>query len=144
MGVQSGGNLKVGNYHFYFKLSDADGNESDFIGESGLVSVFIGFDSHGSVHTGQKNENSLKQVHFVLTNLDTSYCYVNVYYSRSSAEDQNNSNIEYVKIDKNYLTNNDGSCSLNITGFENIINITISDINLLYNTVDSVTTQAVC
>jgi hypothetical protein len=42
-GVNSGGNLKVGNYHFYFKLSDADGNETDFVGESGLVSIFIGF-----------------------------------------------------------------------------------------------------
>jgi hypothetical protein len=42
-GVNAGGNLKVGNYHFYFKLSDADGNETDFVGESGLVSVFIGF-----------------------------------------------------------------------------------------------------
>ena len=36
-----GGNLKVGNYHFYFKLSDADGNETDFVGESGLVKCFI-------------------------------------------------------------------------------------------------------
>jgi hypothetical protein len=41
-------------------LSDADGNETDFIGESGLVSVFIGYDSPDSVHTGTKNENSFK------------------------------------------------------------------------------------
>jgi hypothetical protein len=45
-GVCSGGNLSIGNYHFYFRLSDADGNETDFIGESGLVSVFVGFDSY--------------------------------------------------------------------------------------------------
>jgi hypothetical protein len=52
-GVTSGGNLKVGNYHVYFKLSDADGNETDFVGESGLISVFIGFGDPRSVTTGQ-------------------------------------------------------------------------------------------
>jgi hypothetical protein len=61
-GVTSGGNLKVGNYHFYFKLSDADGNETDFIGETGLVSVFIGFTDPHSLTTGQANENSFKCV----------------------------------------------------------------------------------
>jgi hypothetical protein len=63
-GVTSGGNLPVGNYHFYFKLSDADGNETDFIGESGLVSVFIGFNSPSSIHTGTANQNSHKSVQF--------------------------------------------------------------------------------
>jgi hypothetical protein len=58
--VTSGGNLKVGNYHFYFRLADSDGNETDFIAESGLVSVFIGEGSFDSVHTGVKNQNSAK------------------------------------------------------------------------------------
>ena len=58
-----GGNLKIGNYHFYFRLADSDGNETDFIGESGLVSVFIGEDSYSSVHTGNKNENSANKQH---------------------------------------------------------------------------------
>jgi hypothetical protein len=34
---------------------DSDGNESDFIAESGLVSVFIGDNSYRSVYTGVKN-----------------------------------------------------------------------------------------
>jgi hypothetical protein len=38
----SNGNMKIGNYHFYFKFADADGNESDWVAESGLVSVFMG------------------------------------------------------------------------------------------------------
>ena len=40
--ISMGGNMKVGNYHFYFRLADADGNETDFICESGQVSLFIG------------------------------------------------------------------------------------------------------
>jgi hypothetical protein len=34
--------LKIGNYIFYFKLADADGNETDFVGESGIVTLHIG------------------------------------------------------------------------------------------------------
>jgi hypothetical protein len=45
-GTFNGGNLKCGNYHFYFTYSDADGNESDFFAESGLVSIFIGDSVH--------------------------------------------------------------------------------------------------
>jgi hypothetical protein len=52
-GVTSGGNLPVGNYHFYFKLSDADGNETDYIGESGLVTCYIGnLNDPGSIQGG--------------------------------------------------------------------------------------------
>ena len=56
LGTSSGGNLTVGNYHFYVKLTDTDGNETDFVAESGLVSVFIGHNAYASVYTGNKNE----------------------------------------------------------------------------------------
>lgn len=143
-GVHTGGNLKVGNYHFYFKFADADGNETDFVGESGLVSVFVGFDSYHSVHTGQKNENSFKQVSFLLTDIDSSYDYVTVYYSRNTAEANYNRVTEYCKIDKKFIVNNADCCNILITGFEDVENVTVSDINLQYNVVDAVTSSAVC
>lgn len=143
-GVAPGGNLKIGNYHFYFKLADDDGNETDFFGESGLVSVFIGSSSYSSVNTGQKNQNSYKQVIFDISNLDSAYSYINVYYSRSTAEGLNNSVTEYIKIDKKYLIQSQSTCKVIVTGFEDIIPVTISDINLLYNTVDAAKASAVC
>ena len=142
--VTAGGNLKVGNYHFYFKLSDADGNETDFVGESGLVSVFIGFDEPQSVTTGQKNENSFKQVYFQVKNIDSSYDYVNVYYSRSTAEGLENSATEYIKIDKKFPINNANIANILITGFEDTIPVAVQDINLFYNVVDAACTQATC
>ena len=141
LGTSSGGNLKVGNYYFYFKFADADGNETDFIGESGLVSVFIGDGSYGSVHTGTKNENSTKQVEFSISNIDTAYDYIIVYYSRSTAEYGDNEIIEYKKITRKY---NKSYTKLVITGFEDTEDITVSDINLNYNLVNSVQTSAVC
>lgn len=143
-GLESGGNLKVGNYHFYFKLSDADGNETDFVAESGLVSIFIGFDGPSSVHTGTKNENSFKQVQFQLSNIDSSYDYVCVYYSRCLAEGGKNAQMEYKKVDLKYKVNNLGICNVKVSGFEEVITLNASDINLNYNIVSSAYTQATC
>jgi len=136
--------LKVGNYHFYFKFADADGNETDFIGESGLVSLFIGFDNYASVQTGERDENSFKTVTFTIKNIDSAYQYVHVYYSRSTAEINQNDITQYVKIDKNFLVNNVAVCTCNITGFENIIEVTAEDINPFYNIVDSAVAQTTC
>ena len=141
LGTPSGGNMRVGNYHFYFKLADSDGNESDFVAESGLVSIFIGQGSYKSVHTGNKNENSTKQIEFKLDNIDSAYDYICVYYSRYTAENNDNAVYEYKKIDKKYSRT---SPKLVITGFEETIDITVSDINLQYNIVDAVQTSAVC
>ena len=107
--------MKVGNYHFYFKLMDSDGNETDFIAESGLVSVFIGQGSYSSVHTGNKNENSNKQIEFRLDNIDSAYDYISIYYSRYTAENSDNPVYEYIKINKKYNRN---SPKIVITGFE--------------------------
>jgi len=108
----------VGNYHFYIKLSDADGNETDFVAESGLVSVFIGFGNADSLTTGVKNESSHKGVDFILSNIDPSYDYLCVYYSRSTAEGQENLDTEYKKIDKKFIVNNAGISNIHITGYE--------------------------
>ncbi len=143
-GLSAGGNMKIGNYHFYFKLSDADGNETDFVSESGLVSVFIGFDNHSSITTGQRDENSFKQVNFQLNNIDASYDYVTVYYSRETAENMMNGITQYCKIEKKYLVNNSHNCNIQITGFEEVTNISAEEINLHYNLVNSAQTHAIC
>lgn len=138
--INSGGNLKCGNYHFYFKLADADGNETDFIAESGLVSIFVGEHYPHSVYTGNKDENSVKQVIFKLLNIDPAYSYVHVYYSRYSAEDGENRVIHYKQIDKDYTVDHFQESTILITGFEQTYDVTKEDINLFYNIVDSAKT----
>lgn len=135
--VNSGGNLKCGNYHFYFKLADADGNETDFIAESGLVSIFIGEHYPQSVYTGNRDENSVKQVIFKLSNVDPAYSYVHVYYSRYSAEDGENRVIHYKQINKDYTVDHFQESTILITGFEQTYDVTKEDINLFYNIIDS-------
>ena len=143
-GTASGGNLKIGNYHFYIKLSDADGNETDFVAESGLVSIFIGFSNPSSITTGVKNQNSYKGVSLYLSNIDLSYNYLYVYYSRYTAEQEENFNTEYKKIDKKFIVSNSGTATVNITGFEPTFDITDKDINLSYEIIDAAKTQEQC
>lgn len=140
--VYTGGQLPVGNYHFYITYADSDGNETDFVAESGLVSLFLGTDEY-SIRQGFRNENSFKGVKLVLTNIDPSYSYINVYYTRSTGDLlQNADTLAYKIADPIFITNTQEQ-ELNITGYEEVSGISISDINPLYHVVESAETLAV-
>lgn len=143
-GTQPGGDLKIGNYHFYFKYADADGNETDFVAESGLVSIFKGQSSPISINSGSRNENSLKCVSFTVKNIDNGYQYLHVYYTRSTAEINANFVTEAVRINQNFLVNTNGISNILITGEELNEVIPISEINLSYNVIQSAKSQTIC
>lgn len=134
------GNMKIGNYHFYFKYSDADGNESDWVAESGLVSVFMG-NTPQSVNTGIREENSIKSVRFRLSNIDIGYSYVKVYYTRYSADVDTNLVVQAKRIDKNFLVSNSGICTILITGDENETDVTLEEINSSFDVIQNAKTQ---
>ena len=142
-GTYNGGSLSVGNYFFYFKYSDADGNETDFIAESGLVSVFIGNMPY-NINSGFRNQNSHKGVQFMLYNIDSAYQYVYVYYTKVTSEIQQNAVTNAYKIEQKFIVNSANQCKINITGLEQISEVSLSDINLQYQTFNSVETQAEC
>ena len=141
--VYQNGNLPIGNYHFYFRYVDADGNETDFVAESGLVSIFKGI-AHSSIHTGFRDENSFKSIKFILQNIDPAYQYVNVYYTRSTADIDENQIVSAYKINQKFLVNNTLICQIFITGNEDITEITVEDINVKYQIAENVQTQEQC
>ena len=141
--VYYNGNLPIGNYHFYFKYVDADGNETDFVAESGLVSIFKG-NHHSTVHTGFRNENSHKSVKFILDNIDSAYQYVRVYYTRSTSDIDQNVVTTAHKINTKFLVNNSLLCQIHITGNEDSTEITLDELNTVYQIADNVKTQASC
>lgn len=143
IGINGGGKLPVGNYHFYFRYADADGNETDFVAESGLVSIFIGNDP-SSTRTGFRNEDSHKSIQFLLTNVDSAYQYVNVYYTRTTSDVFENPTTTAIKIQQQFLVNNFLKCNIVITGYEDTQEVTISDINPMYQMSSSVETQEQC
>lgn len=143
LGIKDGGNMKVGNYTFYFKLADYDGNESDFIAESGKVICHIGtINSPKSIRGGQLDENSNKIIKFKLNNLDLAYDYINIYYTRSTGNDESEIVKTYFIEDKFKIVNNDTEIS--ITGYENHTEISEESINTRYANFDSVKTMSTC
>ena len=136
----STGSMKIGNYHFYFKYTDTDGNESDWVAESGLVSIFIG-NSPYSVNTGIRDENSIKSVRFKLSNIDIGYSYVKVYYTRYSADVDGNLVVSAKRIDKNFIITNGGQCIILITGDENETEVTLEEINSSFDVIQNAQTQ---
>ena len=141
VGVSSGGRLSVGNYHFYFTYIDADGNETDFIGESGLVSLFIG-EIPDAIMGGFRNQTSYKRVRFQISHIDTSYQYIQVYYTRATSGINENMTTSAYKIVQTYPVNNDQICNLDISGYEDVKEVSVDEINPQYQSFNSVETQA--
>lgn len=143
LGIYSGGGMKVGSYTFYFKLSDADGNETDFISESGKVVCHIGaVNQPTSIRGGLLEENSDKLVKFKLNNLDLAYDYIIIYYTRNSG-DEVSENISTYKITDKFKINST-STTISITGFENYEQVDDSEINLQYASFEASETIANC
>ena len=142
LGIFNGGIMPVGNYTFYFKLADSDGNESDFIAESGKVVCHIGdINQPRSIRGGQLNENSSKIIKFRLNNLDLAYDYINVYYTRSTGSEDKILNTYRIsdkfKIDKL-------NTEISITGYENHEEIDTNEINVRYASFNAVKTISTC
>ena len=142
-GVNTSGKLFVGNYVFYFKLADADGNETDFISESSIVTCHVGnLNDPFSIQGGIVNEDSGKGVSFILSNIDSAYNYVVVYYTRSTSDLDGIELTSFKKLNKQYTIYNT-ACRISITGYESTIDVTAQDINASYSVVNNAKAQAV-
>lgn len=139
-GVKSGGQLKVGNYVFYFKYVDSDGNETDFVGETGIVSIFKSNAPRGSVgYLGDYVSNKLAE--FNLSNVDNAYDYVRVYYTRSTGSYNKTETTSAYVIDSKYIIKN-GLSQIVITGLEKSVEIPLEEINISYNVISKAKNQA--
>lgn len=141
-GLSEGGTMKCGNYVFYFKYCDADGNESDIVAESGIISCYVGkINDPFSTRAGLANELTNKIARLRINNLDNAYDYVNIYYTRSTSD------YSEVEVTEAYRLANKKAISgdyvdLIITGFEDVVQISVEELNIQYNIVDRVRTQA--
>lgn len=113
-GVKESGSLLGGGYRYFFRLMTVEGNVSDIIEESRLVSIFRGegkgsYGVDGTVITD-------KSVSFRLSNLDPSYTQVQVSYTHSYGTD---SLVNVVKVIRSgYKIDSGGSCDIIHTGYE--------------------------
>ena len=117
-------------YHFYFTFCDNDGNETDFVGESSAVAVHIGnINDPYSIRMGMENETTDKCVMFNISNIDNSYDFVKVYYTRcTSGMEGQDISMAFEIIDKFPILNSDNTDVI-IYGTEKTRNIDDSIIN---------------
>lgn len=146
-GLENSGKLKVGNYALYAISSDKDGNDSDIICESGMIPVFIGTNGDPfSVNGGQENMATDKAISVRIENLDSNCQYVNIYFTRcTSANNETSATLAY-KVLTPYPTktgNNGTYCDILLTGYEDIADVHVSDINLQYFNADTVKSQTI-
>ena len=138
------GNLKVGNYVLYFRYEDADGNETDFVAESGIISIFKGSDKDPfSIDGGIADMLAYKTIHVTLQNIDSAYDYVKVYVVRTSAQQDASRYTEVYKLNKRFVVRHK-QCNIIITGNEAKEDLSINDINMQYFIASSAKTQAQC
>ena len=141
--LNNAGSLSCGSYTFFFKLADADGNETEIVQESGIVQVHIGDDGDPqSSRMGMEKENSTKALSFKLTNIDNGFDYVHVLFCvRSSAYDQQPSE-NFFEIKYDYPVT-DQSCIITITGSERILECSSQKLYTDYADIAASKTQTV-
>ena len=140
--VSEFGQLKGGNYTFYAKLADNDYNKTDVVAESGQVSIFHGdWNKLASVSGTLQDERTNKSIILNLTNLDTSFSCVYLYYTREFSDTNGFRMSETVSLLKPY-TIKEENLVITITGFEEEQMIDNSELNVQYNYVNNVKTQA--
>lgn len=140
LGLAYGGHLSIGNYHFYLRYVDEDGNESDFFAESGLISIFMG-NSADSIYSGFRDQTSHKQVKFLLSNTDAGYSKVSIYYTKATSDVYQNATVQAKKILQEYRLNDNGTTIITISGFEETQEVPLEEINTLYQMYGSAETQ---
>lgn len=126
-GLLEGGALKCGSYVFYFKLSDSDGNLTNIIQESAPVTIHVGPICSTKVRMGMQDENAEKRISFTLSNLDSGFDYVKVFFERSSSDNSGATTTLFYMIDQNYPIVGNRS-QIIITGEEEVISVSRSDI----------------
>lgn len=125
--VTNGGVLPVGQYCIYIKYSDEDGNETNIASESGIIACYIGQGSY--IDGSYANHNSNKQINIKIKNVDTSYDYINIYYSRYSSDQFELTKTSIFKVLNKYPILNRNTLNITINGNENTQEITQSELN---------------
>lgn len=142
VGLSHAGQLKGGNYTFYIKLADNDFNKTDVVAESGQVSVFHGdFFKVESMSGTLQDERTDKAITLNISNLDTSFSNIYVYYTREFSDTNGFRLSEAVSLSKPYTIKNSTE-QITINGFEESLPINIEELNVKYNVVTNVKTQA--
>lgn len=127
-----GGKLKPGNYQYIFAYQTEDFNETDVVAQSFTVPIYIGT-TYTTARGGSQFEESDKSVSLRLTNLDTSFKYLKVYFKYNSGE---NSVFERL-YEMDVIELSTDEYVFTHTGFEEVREVALETINVDYTNIES-------
>jgi hypothetical protein len=138
--IDLGGNLMGGNYTFYIKYADEDGNLSDIVGESGIVSIFHG----NSITTSNGtllDERTNKLIILKVENLNTAFSKFALFCTRDTSDLNGILVTKCYQFEQFYDIVNP-EMNLIITGHEVLLDMPLDILNITYNYYTTAKTQA--
>ena len=136
--IESAGQLPEGNYKYYFKAVDADGNETPIIEESRTVSIFSGIGK--TAHTtldGISSKATSFSISFSSKDVEN-ISGINLYYSYFKGEFDSLS--EAHKLLTTFRNKTSNSFSIIHTGLETTEPIALQELNVIYNPINTAKT----
>lgn len=128
-GESSGGQLKFGNYFFFYRYADASNNRTEFVSESQPIFITKTHYNSSSVKTTGLDENSTKKINLKVDNLDNSFTYIEFAFIRYLSAGEGSAYPEVMRIDKLFaIPQNGGELEVEINGFETQVPFDISEI----------------
>ena len=126
-----GGELFAGNYTYYFRYLDSDGNTTDVVNHTLPISVFnVETDSMDNVgEIAGRNTNA--SVRLLLSNFDRSYKNIEISFSYSAGEQS--ASKSYFKIKKLYSIPLSDELVIVHAGLEDLEKLEVDDISKYYN-----------
>ena len=138
--VQAGGKLKGGNYTFYVRLGDEDGNKTDIVAESGIVSIFHGTIGVPNTISGAfADEITDKLAILEISRIDQAYSNIYISYIRETCDFNGVRVTKACEILDPYTVTGE-STKISITGSEKTVDISIEDLNVVYHVINSAKT----
>jgi hypothetical protein len=130
--VDSGGQLKAGSYVYYFSYLTQDFNETEIAGQSSLCEVFFG--NGDKIRGGDEGEITSQKVELALTNVDTTFKYLQVYATyRSGAEDRVKQTLKFAQP----IIITDRTMIFSHSGIESVDEIPVEDLGIDFANIKS-------
>lgn len=134
--IEAGGKLLHGNYVYVFRYMTDDFNETDIVNQSGICSVFEGYTENRIA--AKNNEETSKRVKLDLSDIDTDFAYLKVYFKHNTGDDANIGRV--YELTNPIAINGRSSFTFVHDGYESTAEVSEDTINVDFTVIDSVKT----
>lgn len=134
--IENGGKLLHGNYVYLFRYMTDDFNETDIVNQSGICSVFEGL-TETTIAAGN-NAETTKRIKLSLSNVDTDFAYIKVYFKHNTGEDSNTGRV--YELTNPISISGRSDITFIHDGYEDTAEVSEDTINVDFTSIDSVKT----